>query len=250
MAVGRRGTQQAINQASAAVASLSVSLPGAATAADLMILGVSAFNHIPGTTSVTDNQTGNSYVRDRLGSALNAVADGRSAIYSAMNINASGTFTITYNFGTNQIETIYAAEYSGVKTTAATDVGAGGGAAASNQTLTTATTGTTAQNDELAVACVSFSTSGNATLSTTGSGWATSNQQPDGTQFQTGALSDKLLTGTGTQVNTWTFGTGYGGFDACIQTYLGAAAGGGLPAGGGEAGVGTGDSATQAAMMR
>lgn len=223
MAVARRGTQQAASGSSASVASISVSLPGAATAGDALIVGVvQTGTQAPGGTAVADNQTGNTYTRDQTGSITGTVSSS-TALYSAPNIAASGTFTVTYTPPSSRFCGIAISEYSGVATSALFDVGAAGGSASSSTTYTTSTTAANTTTDAVAVAVVGNDSNVDQDI-VTSAPFSGAAKVTTGATTATLALSDQILTTTAARMCTWTGeNTKY---DACIAVYKGVAAGG------------------------
>ena len=92
MAVSRRGSQIASSFGTANAASIAVSLPGAATAGDLLVVGVNnSGTEVPDAADVTDNQAGNTYGLDAIGSAASS-ASRKALTGSSLSMNCAAIF--------------------------------------------------------------------------------------------------------------------------------------------------------------
>lgn len=220
MAVSRRGSQIASSFGTANAASIAVSLPGAATAGDLLVVGVNnSGTEVPDAADVTDNQAGNTYGLDAVGSA--AASASRSGQYSVLSINASGTFTVTYtpDSSANSLF-IVLSEYNPGGATISRGPTAAGGSNSANTSYTTSTTTDPGVTDGVAVATVGNLTSANQAILTS-SPYTEIASDGNGLTDNTGAMSDRIITATGTQQCTWTSQSVV--WDACIAVYTAAA---------------------------
>lgn len=149
----------------------------------------------------------------------------RSAIYYAAN-TSSGAHTISVNLsGTNDI-TLMVHEYSGIVTSSPldkTEVGNGTGTS-----ITTATTTTLAQADNLVHSAVGHSTGSNITLSA-GAGFTRRQHQPDNAGALAGASEDQRVTATTGVAGTWTAGSSVSNWRAVVAVFKEDGGGGGSP---------------------
>lgn len=179
-----------------------------------LVVGGGSFEPL-GTSStllVTDNQ-GNTYtVPDELretgtGATTFPLTTTYAALAHKENVASSGTFTISFNTQVNgSYYSCGAVAFSGAATSSALDVHTAGGTIDANQSSQgTGTTGTTSQADSVAVTALSVR-NGISVTSLTVSGYTVTASQPDGANHTVGGLAYKILSATGTQTATWTYG--------------------------------------------
>lgn len=170
-------------------------------------------------TTCADNQTpSNTYVSavsKYTNDGITVFATG-VAIYYAIVVTSTGTFTITCNSTGSTYLTIFASRFSGIAAVSLTD---GAASAASNsddpQTCGSNTTGNA--NDVNITGFVS--NSGNANVAfTVPAGYTipTNGSVTDGASFAAGGAAYKLLTATGAQAPTWGT-TAHPDWQACVQ---------------------------------
>jgi hypothetical protein len=209
----------------AGVSSLAVSFGSLPTAGDSIIVCAGSEDDITlGLSSgkITDNQSG-SYTLDRSDEGFYYPRYDAAGVWSDLNIAApSGTFTITYtvsNGGDNQADCLIGAiAVQSLATSGALDqVQSANG---TGQTAATGSTGATAQNDEIAVACCTIRNTVTNTL-TPPSGFTEIYNEGDA-GYTDGGAAYKILTATGAQSASWTMaGAGVTGWAAVIGTYKG-----------------------------
>lgn len=204
------------------------------SAGDLVVAGGS-FDPLsnPSTLLVTDNQTNTYNVPDELrvgptNGTTFPTSDAYAALAHKEGVASSGTFTVSFN---TQVNGSYyacgAVAFSSAASSSALDVHTSAATTAANQSSQgTGTTGTTAQADSVAVTAVSVKNNANITsLSVTG--YTVTASQADGVNHAVGGLAYKILSATGTQTATWTYGATSGGASnshaAVIAVYKGAA---------------------------
>lgn len=187
------------------------------------------------TPTVTDNQ-GNTYALDVSTDSTNGgsapfFSSNGAAIFSKANANNAGTMTLS--FGTGQpgsYLSVGAIAFSGVVTTAALDVTQKANTNGANQSSqSTGTTAATSVADSVAITALGISNSGTL-LTLTVSGYTVPIAEVDGTTHAVGGMAYRILTATGAQSATWTYGQSSGGaadkHAAVIAVYKGTGSGG------------------------
>ncbi len=206
------------NYSAAGAASLSVNLAALPTVGNALLIGIALFQNTGGSdvTSVTDNQTGNTYVKI----AESAETSGEVAmIYACESIaSASGTFTLTVNTNSaNDYMTVGVAEISGLAA-APVDVTDTVTSAVNTTTPSIGPTAATAQADEIAfgvLCCIGA----NPTNLSSPAGYTNVYVQQN-TTYQVASIDYEILSATGTLNPTWTAGSGtQNGWSIALATF-------------------------------
>lgn len=175
-------------------------------------------------TSVTDNQ-GNTYTLAK----TSVIGTQRSFIARAPNVASSGTFTVTVNNvnSTDNYLVCRASSFTGIVTSSPLDQSGEAtdpGPQAADAGVSTA--GSTAQADELVVACASIGGTGDANLNigTATTGYINIVNEQDYTLHSTGSCDYKIVSSVGVQTANWSHDdiTGSGaqdGWTAIIATF-------------------------------
>lgn len=224
MAIARRGSQSASSFTSSAVTSLSVSLPVGVVNGDFIVVTAgndgSGGKHIPAQGEVTDNQ-GNSYTRDATGSDVETTSLNRVSLFSCLSIHTDPALshTITYRPGSSRFLELIVREYDPGASRIVVVTTAAGGSDTAGTTYTTGTTSDPGKVDALAVAGLVNSTSANQAILTS-SPFTEVASDGNGATDITGAMSDRLITATGTQQCSWTSQSAK--WESCIVVYAAA----------------------------
>jgi hypothetical protein len=169
---------------------------------------VTAANYGGGVTGVVDNQSGNTY---NFVAGATEGGGGRASLYYAMNVNSSGTFTITIQ-GTG-IYAYHIREYSGVATSSALDQS---NSATGSSTAINSGNITTSTNGQLYIA---VQTHGNTTTTTAGAGWGNHVvTTEDNGGYQALSTEDKIGVAAGTHAGTFTL-AGSGTWAAIVASF-------------------------------
>lgn len=192
-----------------------VTFGAGATAGNLLVAVISGVATGPGTKEWTSSGWSKAS-QDSFGGAGNASAQ----VEIMYKIAAGGETAVTFTgWGTSAwFTSIVMAEWSGIDTSSPLDVFAndGSNSASAVTSRATGTTGTTAQNDELAVAAVGQGNTVTALSWTNSFATRDSNAQAGSGVY----LADKILSATGTVTSTasWTTSRIAGG---CVATFKG-----------------------------
>lgn len=206
------------NYSTAGAASLAVNLGALPAVGNALLIGIALFQNTSGSdvTSVTDNQTGNTYTKI----AESAETGGEVAmIYACESVaDSTGTFTITVNTNsTNDYLTFGVAEVAGLAATPVdvTDTVTSG---PSTTTPSIGPTAATAQASEIAfgvLCCIGA----NPTGLSSPTGYTNVYVQQD-TTYQVASVDYEILSATGTQNPTWTASNGtQNGWSIALATF-------------------------------
>lgn len=220
----------------------------AAVSGDRIVVGVltQRTGGTPTTPTVTDNINAGNYTEDVFATGTNGTTQERGSIYSLANSGA-GTPSVTVTSASSK-GGFNITLYSGLLTTdPGSDVATGRSQAST--TPSSGTTGVTSAGNELVFGGL-VDDGENNTLGANAAYTSRGKHDVDTNQFQ--GLSEDQDSGAsgGTESAAFTCNTIPTIQYALCVVYKLAGAAATLPPGGGESGVGTGDSATQAAMMR
>lgn len=184
---------------------------------DHVVIGGSGFSNAAYT--ITDS-AGNTYT-------THVTSNGRAFIASAKVTSAltSGVSTITMTGSPGQTaKNFIAAKVTGLDTTSWFDVSATGTAGGTTAAWSTNTTATTSTANEIVFAVCGCDTAG-ATTSTPVAGYTEIGDVTNGGAYQT-VLQYKIVSSTGTQNSSGTWGSSGWTWNSCIATFKAAAAGG------------------------
>lgn len=193
---------------------------GTPSVGNAVIVTIGCFGSSAGSsiTSVTDNQTGNTYSQRVVGS--NALHT-NSFVYSCDSlVGASGTFTVTVNFASSNFGTAAAIEVSGLLASPFDQTGTNSSTSSQGGgTITASGANTNATAFIVAAVCenVNSTTAGIVTPS----GYTAIVTEQDGTN--NGAMQGvyKLVSSTETSSVVWTWSGGNSDWAGCIATYKG-----------------------------
>lgn len=188
---------QATSKQVSSVSSTTISLPSPATAGNCVVVFTASWTGQ--SSSVTDNQSGNTY-----NSLVAGVVGGNNPavrIWAALNVNASGTFTATVNLSPLGDATIIIAEFSGVATSGAAEVA--NTATGTGTAVSVSTSATTTDTGDIVIGIV---THAGGTMSITESGTLIAEQENNSTS-QCGGAQYTLSGSTGVKTLDWTLGS-------------------------------------------
>lgn len=201
---------------------ITLTLADAPTDDNLLVLACSARDRLTGNTislsGFTEAASGGGTTEDEIVWILYKIAASE----------ASASYTVT--FGDNEENACWLGEYSGNTTTSVLDVTANNSELSNDGNVSTGTTGSTAQADNLAVAVIGWIGSGHTSLSWSNS-FAQKTQQDGSNDFDSSlAVATKDLTSIGTVETTlsWTGGTADANA-AAIAVFKESGGGGGTP---------------------
>jgi hypothetical protein len=177
-----------------------------------------------GAGSCTDNK-GNSYSRSINQESQSGSDRFGAAIYAALNIASSATFTVTMDLtATSAHLHLVCLEFSGVETSAALDKTAVG--TTTGGSPTSGNSGTLAQADELVLVVGCFATGDPTTAIAAEAGYTQVAEEPDDGASQAGEADYKIVAATTAEECTWTVANPSNVTNACLATFKQAAAGG------------------------
>jgi hypothetical protein len=176
-----------------------------------------------GTGSCTDNKS-NSYSRAVHSEQTGAGSDRfGSAIYAALNISSSATFTVTMDLAATSAHLhIACMEFSGLAASAALDKTATSTATGSSPT--SGNSGTLAQADELVLVVACLGTGDSTTSISAEAGYTQLAEEPNDVASQAGEADYKIVSATTAEECTWTVASSASFVNACIATFKQAAA--------------------------
>lgn len=159
-------------------------------------------------SSVTDNQSGNTY------NSLVAIdaggGDPHARIWAALNVAASGTFTATASFPGNADATIIIAEFSGVATSSAAEVA--NTATGTSSSPSVSTNGATTDAGDVLVGIVTHDGSTMAITET----YSLIAEQENNSTSQSGNAQYRLPGSIGTHALAWTMASSTGWIAAVV----------------------------------
>lgn len=188
---------QATSKQVSGTTSTTISLPSAATAGNCVVVFTSSW--AGQSSSVTDNQSGNTY--SSLVNAASGSNEPAVRIWAALNVNASGTFTATVNFSPTADATVIIAEFSGVVTSAAAEVA--NTATGTSSSPSVSTNGATTDAGDIVIGIV---THAGGTIAITQAGTLIAEQENNSTS-QGGNAQYTLPGSTGVKTLSWTLGS-------------------------------------------